>query len=204
MWFFIFIVFVIVIVLSMHNKKTKKSNYTVKNTKPIVTQNTHSCPTHSNCRFNTEKMQQFKGCFLIEGDYINLACMDILSLNDIIMQIQPNRNIRKTDLRIGNLNEIETNCHVVTLPLTPGGKLAKFPQKLNFFTTDHSFDVKNDLFGEVYYLSDGSIGKAEITIWTGDICTIINAAIINGTFSLNRAYRIDSTGVKKQIYKAIK
>lgn len=213
--FFLIILIVVIFIIKSKSNAEKNDNYYKSSNKGSSSRSAAKVKTapkpapipikHSNCRFNTEKMQESKDLFLIAGSQIEIATQDILSLNPLIKPLGINRSINKEKLRFGNIRAIETNCHVATIPRTPSGKSPKYPQKLCFFTTDHGFDVKDDLFGTIYYLKDGSIGKADMVIWDNDVCYSINFALISGKLALNIAYKQSAKdAVKIQIYKAAK
>ena len=67
-------------------------------------------------------------------------------------------------------------------PYTKTGKVSKYPVCL-FVTTDLSNRSKNTTC-KMYYLRDGSIGKAQAIFWNNRICYIFNFQLIGRTLAL--------------------
>lgn len=74
--------------------------------------------------------------------------------------------------------------------------------RLNFNTKKYDFDnfSKDNVFGNIYYLLDGEIGKIEIICWKNHKCYIINCAIKNNELCINKVEYKAETG-RVTLYK---
>lgn len=76
------------------------------------------------------------------------------------------------------------------IPLTPTGKKPKYKAFVRFatFKGDYHKDWGNDTFGDIYYLQDGTIGKAKIIMWRDKVLTVVHLKIIDNELKI---YKID-------------
>ena len=130
------------------------------------------------------------------------AIDDILKMNDFIKEAKCKNMINSANLHFKGDRNV---CYFEYIPLTPKGKISKFPQILHFFTTDSSAFIADNVFGEIYYFENGNIGKSKITHWDKNSITVIECSIINNILSLNKITKtILKTGEKSIVFKAQK
>jgi len=88
------------------------------------------------------------------------------------------------------------------IPLTPSGKQSKYPMVLHYAYKEHSELLPaQDYFGEIYYLQNGSIGKARLIFWNHKDGYIIHLGIIKGILDVKKVeHAVNSKWVP--IYKA--
>lgn len=165
-------------------------------------------------RFNTENSKIMHGFALLDDEQQPIALGDILSLNVPLSKINisgvPQIKITEQDVNflynpsIGK--DVIYYCCVENLPKTKTGKNPKYPQCLHFNSGRNPADVgfvqiassawqstpKDDIFGHIYYLPDGSIGRAEIVCWRNSCCYSIKCTIKNGKFKVTS---IDKTSI---------
>lgn len=98
----------------------------------------------------------------------------------------------------------EGQTELICTPYTKTGKKAKYPLSLNFYTNNF-FEFNNSTNsykGEIYYMQDGSIGKARIVCRVREIY-IIHLGLIGSSLKVKRIETIDSKhGLKTNLYKA--
>ncbi len=77
------------------------------------------------------------------------------------------------------------------LPLTPTGKSPKYKYCVRFatFKGDYLKDWGNDTFGDLYYLPDGSIGKARIIMWRDKMLTVVHMKLVDNQLSISKIER---------------
>lgn len=85
---------------------------------------------------------------------------------------------------------------------TPTGKPAKYPLTLHYAYASHNdLDAKEDYFGEVNYMQNGSIGKARMIFWKNKTGYLIHLAEINKTLSVKKI-EISTSSKWETLYKA--
>lgn len=119
--------------------------------------------------------------FFIDGKNRDIATEDILSLNPFLRQAHDQD--RKVPVFAFSADKIRFDSKepetddltmLSTRPLTKTGKLPKYPlmMKIRTLSNDESWNMQTaegsggkELFGEIYYLQTGEIGKARIICW---------------------------------------
>ena len=160
-------------------------------------QNKSDIPT----KFNLNCIKQInKSTYYLLCDKadIQAASDDIIALNKIISQAHniqsriPKRIIKHNHLCFQERVINGTNCYnfIEFSSLSKTGKLSKYLISL-------IFNVNENLFGNIGYLQNGQVGKAEITLWTKSDCFIITASQKENDLSLNKIYEVDSTTGKR-------
>lgn len=114
----------------------------------------------------------------IDGKNQRVAKEDILSLNDFLSQGYmedtdvpmfeiEGKSIRFEPSELG----MDDYTRLVILPLTPTGKNPKYPLRMSFCLLSQNENWKirqnggKEIFGHIYYLQSGDIGKADIICW---------------------------------------
>lgn len=138
---------------------------------------------------------------LIDGDNRKTASEDILSLNSVIRQAHdrdasiPVFSFSKDKIRFESKDLAGDDYTTLTiLPLTKTGKLPKYPLRMDVRTlsNDEAWNMKaqdgpggDEIWGEIYYLQSGDIGKARIVCWR-HIRTKKNMVSENYIFNIKR------------------
>lgn len=123
-------------------------------------------------------------CYLIEGKNKEKAMADLEKVNKIIKEhSKEDKNYSKFSIDVATArfsspdmkNGSDDFCCLYCNPLTPSGRPSKFPLKMriNPLSADEMSRRSmsksgKTVHGWIYYLADGSIGKAEIYCWQGD------------------------------------
>lgn len=98
-------------------------------------------------------------------------------------------------LYIGNFTFYEAR------PYTPTGKHSKYPLILHYAYASHDAPYPSqDYFGELYYLQDGSIGKARLIFWNNKNGYMIHLAMVNQKLSVKKVEK-SSPANWETIYK---
>lgn len=114
----------------------------------------------------------------IDGKNRLTAKEDILSLNCFLSEGHMNDPeipvflIHEKDIRFEpSQPSFDDYTRLFTLPLTPTGKKPKYPLELSFCTLSQdehwkaSTEGGKEIFGQIWYLSNGEIGKARVICW---------------------------------------
>lgn len=115
----------------------------------------------------------------LDGKNQLVAKEDITSLNPLLAQAHkddssiPLFQINPTDIRFepSDLSGIDDYTRICILPLTKTGKIPKFTIKMTFrlLSQDQHWEVSEnggkEMFGQIWYLKTGEIGKAEVVGW---------------------------------------
>lgn len=135
---------------------------------------------------------------------------DVLSLNQyleesksILSQIPKELTIKKEDISFkkDNLSFLECN------PYTPTGKISKYPLVAHFKNVrqnNYAEEFLRAFWGEIYYMQDGSIGKASIICWYKNTGYFYNLKCVGKTLVLDKIKytgKVDSKGLPSVIYK---
>lgn len=112
-----------------------------------------------------------------------------------------NISFSKETLKIANETHNQYYSFFECTPYTPTGKNAKFPLILHFATNNiHSIDFDNKYQGEIYYMQNGSIGKARLICWLHSYLCIVNLSIIQNKLEI-KSVETTNSGVKEILYK---
>lgn len=136
-------------------------------------------------KYDVSKMQKIRQIYSPNTDQKEMVISDIISMNKYIddanslikkkAKIQ-NKTLREQIVFFSDKKNWDTNqfSHFTYSPNTPTGKATKYPLTLSFFS--HSVSsakdiarypiVESSVNGNIYYLADGDIGKAEIFIFS--------------------------------------
>lgn len=114
----------------------------------------------------------------IDGKNRLTAKEDVLSLNRFLSEGHMNDPeipvflIHEKDIRFEpSQPSLDDYTRLFTLPLTPTGKKPKYPLELSFCTLSQdehwqaSTEGGKEIFGQIWYLSNGEIGKARVICW---------------------------------------
>ena len=124
-------------------------------------------------------MENNQMIFFIDGKNQLIAKEDILDMNRFLSVGHINDSeipifsISEKEIRFepSDLSGIDDYTRLTTLPLTPTGKQPKYPLMMAFCLLSHDEQWKisqtkgKEVFGRIYYLQNGNIGKAEIICW---------------------------------------
>lgn len=87
---------------------------------------------------------------------------DIGAVNDLLAQIKKKRRYK---IELIPMPEYGPHGSYMTVaPLTKTGKVAKYPFSINFGDSSDMLSDKS-LFGNLFYLEDGTLGKAKYICW---------------------------------------
>lgn len=122
-------------------------------------------------------MENNQTSFFIDGHNRETATDDILQLNRYLAQgneenpniplFQIGSDIRYEPSRLG----MDDYTRLYMLPLTPTGKKPKYPLTMKFVLLSQdehwsrSTTGGTEIFGQIWYLQNGEIGKAKIVCW---------------------------------------
>ena len=115
----------------------------------------------------------------------------------------PVENISFSKEVLGIANETYTQYYSFfeCTPYTPTGKDAKFPLVLHFATSNaYSINADNKYHGEIYYMQNGSIGKARLVCWIHSYLCVVNLSIIQNELDI-KSVETTNNGTKKTLYK---
>lgn len=114
----------------------------------------------------------------IDGKNRLTAKEDVLSLNRFLSEGHMNDPeipfflIHEKDILFEpSQPSLDDYTRLFTLPLTPTGKKPKYPLELSFCTLSQdehwqaSTEGGKEIFGQIWYLSNGEIGKARVICW---------------------------------------
>lgn len=89
-------------------------------------------------------------------------------------------------------------------PHTKTGKVPKYILILHFNTRDsEEYEPPNNYFGDIYYMQDGSIGKANLVCWEGKIMHKVELGLKGTTFIIKKIQKMCiGRSEMKVIYKA--
>lgn len=123
-------------------------------------------------------MENNQIAFFIDEKNRLTAKEDILSLNCFLSEGHMNDPeipvflIHEKDIRFEpSQPSLDDYTRLFTLPLTPTGKKPKYPLELSFCTLSQdehwqaSTEGGKEIFGQIWYLSNGEIGKARVICW---------------------------------------
>lgn len=123
-------------------------------------------------------MENNQIAFFIDEKNRLTAKEDILSLNCFLSEGHmndpeiPDFLIHEKDIRFEpSQPSLDDYTRLFTLPLTPTGKKPRYPLELSFCTLSQdehwqaSTEGGKEIFGQIWYLSNGEIGKARVICW---------------------------------------
>ena len=166
--------------------------------------------------------------YLLNGDNLQQAKNDVLAMNPLIAGAGKIVN-ELSDTQINHVHFMPTArnkyndgvidyTNLILSPYTETGKASKFPLSLYFHTSpprvyiesynieelfaeEARYKMRTDIFGEIFYLQSGTIGKSKIIIWHRGTCFGVYCALEKtGEFCVNRITR-SSDGAQAVIYK---
>lgn len=143
--------------------------------------------------------------YLLENEeYIkhNNSVKSLNAILDMCIDYIPNTKIKKI---VGiPKNESLKNIRNFSLHLfnsfTPSGRPSKYPEVLKFVTKEEE-DFTDNIFGDVYYLKNGEIGKARIIIWKDHKVFTVNIISNKGQLMVNRIYGMNDEHKTILLYK---
>ncbi|MBQ7794676.1 MAG: hypothetical protein IJ366_09210 [Clostridia bacterium] len=94
--------------------------------------------------------------------------------------------------------DIREYTYLLYHPYTPTGKIAKYPYSIHFHN-NQSFYSGTCLFGTIYHLVDGRIGKIRIMRWYNGILYTVNCAIKRNALQVIKIEKSDN-GEQKTLY----
>lgn len=135
---------------------------------------------------------------------IERAREDIWAMNALIEQANqkcsevPLKLFRKEKInfRFSETAMSRDYCTLEFAPLTKTGKLPKYPIRLGI--NQKSGPDHYDITGSIFYLKDGSVGKAEL-ILHGNAVYTLNASAMDGVLAVKTIYR-NEAGFRQRIY----
>lgn len=142
--------------------------------------------------FSPENITQF----FSDIDTINNYLAEARKLSKIKTKLYINKN----DITFLGMGDSPSHWEIV--PYTKTGKLTKYPLVIHYRTKYFSsFEPLEDYFGAIYYMKDGTIGKAELINWIKHKKYLVKLAIINGMLSVKSVQTLDDQYNKIYLYK---
>ena len=131
------------------------------------------------------------------------ALSTISYMNQFLKEARKLGNIRER-LEICTEEILWTGNEVSKLVKTPNTKTGKVPKYIvvfHFATRDSSeFEPSDNYFGDIYYMQDGTIGKAWLMCWVGKIGYNINIGLVGASLVIKKIEKYNPAG-KRTIYK---
>lgn len=133
---------------------------------------------------------------LLEPDVLGLPALPALQTRFNLFRPVPSP-VDKCDLP-------ENSVRLTLSPLTPTGKKARYPVTVRFNAYRQARGPIDGSHGNVSYLRDGSIGKAQLNFWYGHVHYGAHFKLIDGRIALSVLTYCDnpSTGKKIELYRA--
>lgn len=136
--------------------------------------------------------------FFLDIDVINNYLAEARNLSKIRTKLCINKN----DIIFSGIRDSSSHWEIV--PYTKTGKLAKYPLVIHYRTKYfNSFEPIENYFGSIYYMKDGTIGKAELINWIKHKNYLVKLGIINGKLSIKSVQTLDDQYNRIYIYKHI-
>ncbi len=165
---------------------------------------THDCPgKKESISFDMKEVTRISCGFLLKGDNQKKAIADILSLNEFFKEAHslcrsfPTFKISASMLNFKekrNQTGFPLFCYLTATPKTKAGNAPKYPLVLEV-------NCSEELFGKVFYLPSGAMGRVEFIIWHRGDCYELHLAADN-CLSVNAVYKHSSKDSKrKKIYE---
>ena len=130
------------------------------------------------------------------------ALTDISYMNDFLREARKLGNI-KQKLEICTeeiLFDGEGVSTLEKLPNTKTGKVPKYIAKLNFTTRSwEEFEPQEHYFGDIYYMQDGTIGKACLVCWIRKKMYCIHIGLVGTSLVIKKIETNTSKSVEKEI-----
>lgn len=132
------------------------------------------------------------------------ALVDISYMNEFLKEACRLGNI-KSKLEICTEEVLWKGNEPSTLTKTPHTKTGKAPKYIVdlFFTTRDSdeFEPIDNYFGHIYYMQDGSIGKAWLVCWIKKKMYCIHIGLVGTSLAIKKIETNAQNGEKEVIYK---
>lgn len=149
--------------------------------------------------------------YYISDEVKEILFAETSSLNSVIKQAG---KIIGKDTHLISIENIECNnlinsdytnlTRLYSQSITKSGKSPKYCVKVYFNASkSKNFKYNTEIFGYLYYLSSGKLGKAEITTWINSKCYILNILLKKEKLTLTRIYTINEVTTKKEIIYSI-
>ena len=147
---------------------------------------------------NTENKDQIRKDLLSLDTYVKRHCESLGIKEDL--------HINPSNLKFDTSIHSKTNTtlyfsYFECNPYTKTGKKSKFPLILHYATPAyHEFNPPTNFFGNIYYMQDGSIGKAHLIYWINHIMYSFALGLTGKTLEVKKIEKsID--GNRSIIYK---
>lgn len=155
--------------------------------------------------------------YLIPDNYTYLAYNSVETINLMLRQASdlvrafPRTTLHSSELSFNGNPDVREYTTLSYHPYTPTGRIAKYPYSINFhnsqplsiYTRDANGDViiksGDSLFGTVYHLADGRIGKMRIIKWYNDTGYFVNCGIKKAALQVIKIEKSDN-GEQKTLY----
>lgn len=108
--------------------------------------------------------------------------------------------IKPEDINFDDIDGAATHWEIT--PYTKTGRLSKYPLTIYYRTYNYKkFDSKENLFGSMSYLKNGTIGKAELVNWINGRMYLIKLGIIKNSLSVKSVETTNKESNRIFIYK---
>lgn len=145
-----------------------------------------------------ENKKQIANDLKLLGTYVESSCKSLC--------IEDNLHINPSELKFDVSIHDKSNTtlyftHFECNPYTKAGKKSKFPLILHYATPAyHEFDPPTNFFGDIYYLQDGTIGKARLIYWVHHVMYSFELGLTGQTLEIKKVEK-SINGNKKMLYK---
>lgn len=212
--------FIIGAVLTSDGEDSKDEAETISDVSAPVTDETAAdiCPITIDdmMQFNFSRYQMtevisYRGMSIMpitSGQNHQQAIDDLLYLNNFVKEalslahLDVDLNLDSTQIKFSSWTrpsgDIEYSVYFECTPYTPTRKLSKYPLILHYSTAD--INPVFSYFGEIYYMRDGSIGKARMIFWLDHTLYVIELAIRDGALCVRKFSRTKDN-ISDTLYK---
>ncbi|MFI3206945.1 MAG: hypothetical protein R3Y33_06830 [Clostridia bacterium] len=182
-------------------------------TDSIILENTVSKYRLDNIRFIDEKQNDLKR-YIIENENCSIVQNDIDYLLSMLKE-----TLKENDIKLGFVINKEINFDISNYdkghidfaflkyePLTATGKLSKYPLELHIYSPHDPFNISFDkmINANVFYLKDGTIGKARMWVWNKHIIHVFHYAIKEKKLIVTKIEKTAKKGYDKDIIYSYK
>lgn len=136
--------------------------------------------------------REYGPLMLVDEKNASIVNHDIGEVNDLLAQIKKKRRYKIEPIPMPEYGP--HGSYMTVAPLTKTGKVAKYPFSINFGDRSNMLSEKC-LFGDLFYLEDGTLGKAKYICWyESGKGYEIDFGLVGTTFSVLRVKKLG--GVK--------
>lgn len=161
------------------------------------------------CIYRISENEKSGDPVLVPADQKKIAIQNILYLNTFLTQAKkrcpafPQLQIAEKDINFSRRHKYTNDfCNIEILPNTAKGNPPKYRQCLHFYTSDIDLIANNAtcIFGDLFYLPDGDIGKSNIVCWWDGSCFTVGCSLKYGEVQVS-AIDVSKNGAKEKLFR---